>query len=205
MHGICSSIVGNFCLCLGIGILCFIKLVMVLGLQMGPYITPRPFLCRNLIWHFWSSEKRLKCLPITREYRMNICIAHYSNVFSSWWHAYLSMIAFKILEQYGRLPGGVSTLTNCVCRNSMRGIHTPTHNWSFSLCWLCSKSCVFYEEIGGYLEVVWVKILEKKGRKSCMSKKLFSFTWKAFIVCWVYILWFVSEFGLSIIKILSNL
>lgn len=46
---------------------------------------------------------------------------------------------------------------------------------------------------------------QKKGRKSCMSKKLFSFTWKAFMVCWVYILWFVSEFSLSIIKILSNL
>lgn len=79
--------------------------------------------------------------------------------------------------------------------------------WSFSLCWLCSKSCVFYEEIGEYLEVMWVKFItfllvtaaplnrhvrtpstktiswlldpnfdpRKKGRKSCMSKKKFSF------------------------------
>jgi hypothetical protein len=204
MHIICSSIVGDFCMCFGIGIPCFIKLVMVLGLQMVHTSLSSHFYVGISYGISGHQKKDWNVSPSPESTEWISVLHNIANVFSSWWHAYLSMIAFKILEQYDRLPGGVSTLTNCVCQNSTRGIHTPTHNWSFSLCWLCSKSCVFYEEIGGYLEVVWVKFImlllvtvaplnkyvhtpstktiswlldpnfnpRKKGKKSCMSKKL---------------------------------
>ncbi len=126
MRIICSSIVGDFCLCLGIGILCFIKLVMVLGLQMGPYITPQPFLCRNLTWHFWSSEKRLKWLPITREYRMNICIAHYSKCLFQ----LMSLFVHDRLQNFGivwQITRG-SIYSDKLCMSKLHEGHTYTNS-----------------------------------------------------------------------------
>jgi hypothetical protein len=66
-----------------------------------------------------------------------------ANVFSSLWHAYLSTIAFKVLEQYGRLPGGVSTLKTMYVKTP-RGAYIHQLTIGAFPCADCAANLMFF-------------------------------------------------------------